>query len=113
MAYEQMEGSLHRASRSDLRSIFEYIAFSLLEPETAKNQSRRIMDTVAKLNEMPLRYPLYQKEPWHSKGLRVLPVDNYLTFYLPVETKTTVAVIRIMYGGRDIEEQLRQTEAGG
>ncbi len=97
----------------DLRSIFEYIAFSLLEPEFAKNQSRRIMDTVAKLNEMPLRYPLYQKEPWHSKGLRVLPVDNYLAFYLPVETKTSVAVIRIMYGGRDIEKQLRQTESGG
>lgn len=96
----------------DLRSIFEYIAFSLLESEIAKNQSRRIMDAVTKLNKMPLRYPLYEKEPWHSKGLRVLPVDNYLVFYLPVETKTTVAVIRIMYGRRDIEEQLRQTEAG-
>lgn len=71
------------------------------------------MDTVAKLNEMPLRYPLYQKEPWYSKGVRVLPVDNYLAFYLPVETKTTVAIIRIMYGGRDIEVQLQQTEAGG
>ncbi|MEN6326754.1 MAG: type II toxin-antitoxin system RelE/ParE family toxin [Syntrophomonas sp.] len=91
----------------DLRSIFEYIAFSLLEPEVAKNQSRRIMDTVAKLNEMPLRYPLYQNEPWYSKGVRALPVDNYLAFYLPVETKTTVAVIRIIYGGRDIQEQLR------
>ncbi|MDD3890171.1 MAG: type II toxin-antitoxin system RelE/ParE family toxin [Syntrophomonadaceae bacterium] len=96
----------------DLHNIFEYIAFSLLEPEIAKNQSRRIMDAVAKLNKMPLRYPLYEREPWHSKGLRVLPVDNYLVFYLPVETKTTVAVIRIMYGGRDIEEQLRQREVG-
>lgn len=95
----------------DLRSIFKYIAFSMLELEFAKNQSRRIMDTVAKLNDMPLRYPLYQKEPWHSKGLRVLPVDNYLGFYLPIETKKTVAVIRIMYGGRNIEEQLRQTES--
>ena len=37
----------------DLHNIFEYIAFSLLEPEIAKNQSRRIMDTVAKLNKMP------------------------------------------------------------
>lgn len=91
----------------DLRSIFEYIAFSLLEPEIAKNQTRRIMDAIVKLNKMPLRYPLYEKEPWHSKGLRVLPVDNYLVFYVPVETKTTVAVIRIMYGRRDIEEQLR------
>lgn len=96
----------------DLRSIFEYIAFSLLEQEIAVNQVRRIIDAVAKLNAMPLRYHLYEKEPWHSKGLRVLPIDNYLAFYLPVEAKMTVAVIRIMYGGRDIEEQLRQTEAG-
>ena len=96
----------------DLRSIFEYIAFCLLEPETAKNQSRRIMDAVAKLNDMPLRYPLYETEPWFSKGLRVLPIDNYLVFYLPVQVKMTVAVIRLMYGGRNIEEQLRQTDAG-
>ncbi len=81
----------------DLRSIFEYIAFSLLEPEIAKNQSQRIMDVVAKLNEMPLRHHLYEKEPWHSKGLRVLLIDNFLAFYLPVEEKTTVAVIRIMF----------------
>ena len=100
-----------RAER-DLRSIFEYIAFSLLEPEIAKNQSRRIMDAVAKLNEMPLRYHLYEKEPWYSKGLRVLPIDNYLAFYLPVKSTTTVVVVRIMYGGRNIEEQLRQTQAG-
>lgn len=94
----------------DLHTIFEYIAFSLLEPEIAENQSRRIMEAIAKLNKMPLRYPLYEKEPLNSKGLRVLPVDNYLAFYLPVETQTTVAVIRIMYGGRDIEEKLRQME---
>ncbi|HAG11913.1 MAG TPA: type II toxin-antitoxin system RelE/ParE family toxin [Desulfotomaculum sp.] len=71
------------------------------------------MDMVEKLNEMPLRYRLYEKEPWHSKGLRVLPIDNYLVFYLPVEAKITVVVIRIIYGGRAIEEQLRQTQAGG
>lgn len=39
----------------DLRSIFEYIAFSLFELEIAKSQSQRIMDAIAKLNEMPLR----------------------------------------------------------
>ena len=91
----------------DLRGIYEYIAFSLLEPEIAKNQTSRIMDIVAKLSDLPLRFPLYEKDPWRSKGLRVLPVNNYLAFYLPVETRETVAVIRIMYGGRNIEEQLR------
>lgn len=94
----------------DLRGIQEYIAFSLLEPEIAKKQARRIMDAVAKLNRMPLRFPLYEKEPWHSKGLRVLPVDHYLAFYLPVEARETIAVIRIMYGGRNIEEQLHRTD---
>ena len=95
----------------DLRSIFEYIAFSLLEPEIARNKSRRIMDAISRLNNMPLRFHLYEKEPWHSKGLRVLPVDHFVVFYLPVASKTTVAVIRIMYGGRNIDDLLRQTEA--
>ncbi len=86
-------------AKRDLRCIFEYIAFTLREPEIVQNQSQRIMKAVSRLDEMPLRYSLYEKEPWHSKGLRVLPVDNYLVFYLPVVTKSVVAVIRIMYGG--------------
>jgi toxin ParE1/3/4 len=94
----------------DLRDIYDYIAFSLLEPETAKKQAQRIMNAASKLDEMPLRFPLYEKELWHSKGLRVLPADNYLVFYLPVEALKTVVIIRIMYGGRNIDAQLRQTE---
>jgi len=94
----------------DLREIFEYIACSLLEPEIAKNQVRRMMNKIVKLNNLPFRYPLYEKDPWYSKGLRVLPVDNYLVFYLPVETQKAVVIIRIMYGGRDIVTQLPKTE---
>lgn len=92
----------------DIRDIFEYIAFSLLEPGIAKKQTRRIMNNIAKLNDMPFRFRLYENEPWNSKGLRVLPVDNYLVFYLPVETQSAVAIIRIMYGGMNIETQLQQ-----
>jgi toxin ParE1/3/4 len=97
-------------AESDLQGIFDYIAFSLHEAETAKKQVRRILVAIAKLDQMPLRHPLYEKDPWHIKGLRVLPADNFLAFYLMVETQKTVAVIRIMYGGCDIEDQLRQTE---
>ncbi len=93
-------------AENDLRGIYEYIAFSLLEPGIARNQTRRIMDAAAKLSLMPLHHRLYEKEPWHSKGLRVLPVDNYLVFYLPVEAQKTVVVVRIMYGGRNVGEQL-------
>ena len=70
-------------------------------------QTERIMDAADSLDYMPFRYRLYGNEPWRSKGLRVLPVDNYLIFYLPDESKNTVLIIRIMYGGRDISKHLK------
>ena len=93
-------------ARQDLRDIYEYIAYELLVPETAARQAERIMKAARSLEQIPMRYRLYEGEPWHSQGLRVLPVDNYLVFYLPDETSATVSIIRIMYGGRDINKQL-------
>ena len=92
-------------AEADLQGILEDI---LREPAIAANQTDRIMDAVDSLDHMPFRYSLYDKEPWHSRGLRVLPVDNYLVFYLPIESQGTVAIIRIMYGGRDIEKHLAE-----
>lgn len=92
--------------RLDLRDIYQYIAYELLVPETAGAQAERIMKAIRSLEQMPMRHRLYEGEPWHSQGLRVLPVDNYLVFYLPDENEAAVNIIRIMYGGRDIEKQL-------
>lgn len=95
-------------ARQDLRDIYEYIACELLVPETAAGQTERIMKNIRSLEQMPMRHRLYEEEPWHSQGLRVLPVDNYLVFYLPDENSATVYIIRIMYGGRDIDKQLNE-----
>lgn len=93
-------------ARQDLRDIYKYIAYELLAPEAAAGQTERIMKVARSLEQMPMRHRLYEEEPWRSQGLRVLPVDNYLVFYLPDETSATVSIIRIMYGGRDIDKQL-------
>ena len=97
-------------ARQDLRDIYEYIACELLVPETAAGQTERIMKAVRSLEQMPMRHRLYEEEPWHSQGLRVLPADNYLVFYLPDENSATVNIIRIMYGGRDIDKQLNESQ---
>lgn len=97
-------------ARRDLRNIYYYISQELQVPDTAKNQSRRIMDAVKSLEEMPMRHSLYRDEPWHSLGLRFLPVDNYIILYLPDEEKEVVSIVRIMYGGRDISKQLEENE---
>ena len=84
---------------SDLRGIFEYIAFELQSPENASGQLDR-------LDKMPERYRKYEKEPWKSRGLRVLPVDNYIVLYIPDNDKKVVTILRVMYAGRDIDNQL-------
>lgn len=97
-------------AKRDLRDIYEYIAYELLAPETAAGQTQRIMKGIRALDEMPMRFRLYEEKPWHREGLRFFPVDNYLVFYLPDETKNTVSIVRIMYGGRDICRQLSETK---
>ena len=90
----------------DLDGIYDYIADVLLEPGIAQKQTDRIMDAAESLDNMPLRHRLYEHEPWHSRGWRIMPVDNYLVFYLPEETEGIVSIMRIMHGSRNIVEHL-------
>lgn len=96
--------------KKDLRNIFRYISEELLAPENAAGQTERIMTAIRKLDTMPNRNRFYEEEPWHSRGLRFFPVDNYLVFYKTDDETEIVYVVRIMYGGRDVHKQLSQTE---
>lgn len=95
---------------ADLRAVFEYMAYELLAGENAVKQLDRLEKAILSLDEMPERFRLYDKEPWNKRNLRIMPVDNYLVFYIPQDEEKTVTVIRVMYGRRDIGEQLGQTE---
>lgn len=97
------------AARQDLRDIYEYIAYTLLVPDTARSLTDRIMADIRSLEKFPERNPLYKDEPWCSQGVRFLPVKNYLVFYTVKNETETVSIARIMYGGRDIGKQLEET----
>lgn len=94
----------------DLSAIYEYIAFELLVPDIAAKQVQRIMKSIKALDEMPMMYKVYEEEPWKSQKLRIFPVDNYIVLYLPKEKLNTVNIVRIIYGGRDIMRQLKETK---
>lgn len=98
-----------RHAQSDLQGIYEYIAYVLASSIAAKATTRRIMQGVRSLESMPERNPLYKDEPWCSQGVRVLSVKNYLIFYTVNKAADTVAVARIIYGGRDLSLQLEET----
>ncbi len=93
---------------NDLRGIFEHIAFELLAPENAAGQLDRLEEAIGKLDYMSEKFRRYEREPWRSRGLRVFPVDNYQVFYIPDMETQIVTVIRVMYGGRDVDEELKR-----
>lgn len=94
-------------AKDDLRKIFSYIAFELQSVPNATKQIDRLEKAIASLNTMPERFRAFDDPTWRKRNLRIMPVDNYLVFYIPTHDDSTVTVLRIMYGGRDIDSQLR------
>ena len=88
---------------NDLKDIYAYIAQELLVPDTALNQVNRIRKEIRSLDFMPSRYALVDWEPWKSMGMHKVPVDNFAVFYTVDSNSMTVVIIRIVYGGRNIE----------
>ncbi len=95
-------------AKADLSSIFEYIAYDLQSIQNAVGQLDRLEQGIESLEQMPERFRIYGKEPWRSRNLHIMPIDNYLVFYIPNYEKSIVTVIRVIYGGRDIDTQLNK-----
>ena len=107
MKYEVV---ISEQAEKDLRAIYEYIAFEKQSPETASSLLLRLEEQILKLDEMPQRFREYEEEPWKSRGLRVMPVENYMVCYIPRDEYERVYVIRVFYSGRNIDKQLRKTQ---
>jgi len=97
-------------AESDIDGVYNYIANTLFEPVTAWRQTERIREAVSSLEEMPERGSLLQNEPWRSRGLRRLIVDNYSIIYEIQESSDTVAVVAVLYSKRNIDAVLSQEE---
>ena len=91
-------------AKDDLIEIYSYIAFDLQVPDIAEGQVNRIRKTIRSLDFMPSRYITVQWEPWKSMRMHQVPVDNFVVYYVVNDDSRTVTVIRIFYGGRDIED---------
>lgn len=90
-------------AKDDLREIYSYIAFDLKAPDTAEGQVNRIRKEIRSLDFMPARYAIVDLEPWRSMEMHRVPVDNFVVYYAIDNQNRTVTVIRIFYGGRDVE----------
>lgn len=86
----------------------QYERKDMQTPENVSGQLDRLEACIMDLDHMPKRYRQYELEPWKSRGLRVAPVDNDLVLYIPDDDTQVVTIIRVMYGGRDVDTQLNR-----
>ena len=97
-------------AKTDLRGIYEYIAFTLLSPENASKLLNTLEKKILSLENFPKRFKLYHDEPWHDQELRVMPVNNFIIFYIYDNKNQIVTILRIMYCGRDIPNELHNSK---
>ena len=90
-------------SLDDLRDIYSYLAFETLAPKNAEGQVNRIRKAIRALDLFPEGHTTVDWEPWASMQMRFLPVDNFIVYYLVDNNEGTVSIVRIFYGGRDVE----------
>lgn len=95
----------------DLRDLYSYVAFSLKEPATAQKLVNRIRKAARSLDALPGRYPVVDWEPWQSMGMHRFTVEDFLLFYLIDQSTRTVTLVRIVYGGRDLQNLAKYTPA--
>ncbi len=97
-------------AEKDILEIFEYITYVLGSKTTATKYLNLIEEYVFSLNTFPERFQKYDKEPWYSRGLRCMPVKNFVVCYIPNKQTQQVIVTRVLYARRNIEEMLWQEE---
>ena len=73
----------------DLRDLYSYVAFSLKEPATAQKLVNRIRKAARSLDALP--------------GMHRFTVEDFLLFYLIDQSTRTVTLVRMVYGGRDLQ----------
>ena len=72
-------------------------------PQSAIKILSTIESAISSLQIMPERYHVYDTKKWKERNFRIMPVDNYLVFYIPTHDDLKVTIIRILYNKRNVE----------
>ena len=82
----------------DFDEILMYISNQLSAPQAAYN----FYSAVQKKNLQLRNNPFHHDDILREKGLRFIPIGNYVLFFLINEGESVVEVARILYGKRDL-----------
>ena len=93
-------------AEEQIQEIIFYITHELKAPSAALHLLDALENSIASLSHHPQRMTLISEEPWHTKGIRRLPVKNFLIYFWIDDTNMKVQVTAVIYGKRDQLQQL-------
>ena len=97
-------------AEEQIQETIYYIAHELKAPDAALHLLDTLEDSIASLSHYPQRVALMLEEPWHTKGIRRLPVKNFLIYFWIDDANMKVQVTALIYGKRDQLRQLSQMD---
>ncbi|HRU99787.1 MAG TPA: type II toxin-antitoxin system RelE/ParE family toxin [Ruminococcus sp.] len=97
----QYEVKMTPSATEGIGDIISYISKVLLVPDTASKWADYLQKEIAGLNIMPARHVLVEMEPWRGRGIRKMPVKNFIVYYFIDEKSKTVWITAVVYAKRD------------
>ena len=88
---------------NQLKSIGDYITYTLLEADTSKRLIKGLRSSISNLSTFPYRYPIFDE----NRNIRCMPYKNYNIFYSINETRKTVSIHAVGYNRRNWVHILR------
>ena len=97
---------LTQKAKNDIIDIGDYIAHTLLQPDTAKYFIKNLRNSISQLNFFPYKFPIVQDYILAKQKIRCMPYKNYYVFYRVLESSHTIIVLRIGYNQRNWKDIL-------
>jgi addiction module RelE/StbE family toxin len=94
-------------AKKDITEIVTYIAEELEAPKAALNLLDELEEKINKLTSNPYAHRLYRPSMPIDTEYRLLPVKNYLIFYVVFDD--IIEVHRVIYKKRDLAKIIRST----
>jgi addiction module RelE/StbE family toxin len=95
-------------ARKDIHDITAYIADHLQAPKAALDLLAALDKSISVLEQFPYAHRLYQPVEALEYEYRVIPVNNYIVFYVVHEDERMVEIHRVIYAKRDLEQIMKK-----
>ena len=95
-------------AEKDLNSSYDYIYEVLKNPHAAENLVLETEHTLSKISDMPYSCSMVSDPYLKKLGIRFLPIQNYVAFFIIEEDFKEIIVLRFLYGKREWTSLLKE-----